>query len=1336
MIFRKRVVHLANLALLWLVWIYGSREGYHSPGEKKDAKLRWPKLEYFLLIWSLAAGIVFFAVMSAPAGELDTIWVRIYDGSGNGHDHTRAIALGSSGNVYVTGESEGTLTGHDYATIKYYANGDTAWVRRYNAPDSSHDYAVDLAVDASGNVYVTGSSYGGSGTLDDCATIKYDPDGMELWVKRYNGPASLRDRSTAIALDGFGNVYVTGYSFQDFSTGFDYVTMKYDPEGNRLWVRTYDGPANSQDYAYAIGVDESNYVYVTGASPGGTSGDDYATIKYDSEGNQLWVKRYDGPAGGNDRAKDIIIDGSGNVCVTGYSYGDATDDDYATIKYDSLGNQLWVKRYDGASGGRDRASAMGVDASGQVYVTGTSHDSEGYDDYATVKYDPDGIELWVRRYNGTADQDDSASAIAVDAKGNVFVTGTSYGMETSEDWATLTYSPQGTEDWVERYDGPSGKSDEASDMAVDDSGYVYVTGIGDSEASKDKGGHDATSSGDYVTIKYVYLDPDFTVEVSPDGNTLCAGDSVTYQISLVSIDGFDSPCTLQISGLPPEVGWEFVPPQVVPPGNAILKLQAADSITSGTHLLTITASGEGKIRIDSTYLTTSNPPLLIVPDEKTFRTSRECTLLVTAIDEDIFDTLSLSTPFERGSFQQTDSLGGSASGLFIWTPEPADTLGSPYQLTFEVSDRHCETQSKTTILEVVSNYHPLFDDCPPPQIAWLGDTVSFTVSASDEDAGDMLTLYKISLFGDFPNGTQGAGSVSAEFSWIPEIADTQATHYAEFLVTDQLQARDTCMVPIEVRKSHPPQLSLDPPFSDTTIYEGQTLQFGISAEDPDEDPIILDALDVPSNASFTDSGNGSGSFTFTPDFTQADTYRVTFIATDTWALTDTQMCTIVVLNLNRPPEMELPFSDTTIYQKDTLEFSISAEDPDEDPLSFYAHNLPEGAWLDPVTAVSHWIPGWDQVGIFDSVLFEASDGMLADSDYVKITVRNRTLEILEHHPGPNEEDVLIDSDISVTLSEPIDFPTVDSNSFVIKSNKDGILKGVYIYTEGELLLGFSLPSDSMFGTLDTITVTLSTSIKDLADSGMAQPYSWEFYTGRGVYPGNTNNDTTVDERDILPLGFFWGETGPPREEKHQNIDWSIKPVHVRDPEEPNIKWDPASAVYADADGNGIVDAQDICAVADNWESKISTLPQDFQNWAELNRGHHQQNISIYETIYHALLNCSESEGKTQIRNFLEEILEEKNTPGRFEVHQNYPNPFNATTIIRYSLPRDSRVEICLYNILGQKVRILVNEYQTSGYRRIDWDGKDDRGVEVGSGIYFYQVKAGDFSCTRKLLLLK
>jgi len=115
---------------------------------------------------------------SAPGGEafaqsVDTAWVRRYNGPGNSRDAANALAVDDSGNVYVTGEGEGSGTDFDYATIKYLPNGDTAWVRGYNGPGNSMDEANALAVDGSGNVYVTGESYGSGTSSWDYATLKY-----------------------------------------------------------------------------------------------------------------------------------------------------------------------------------------------------------------------------------------------------------------------------------------------------------------------------------------------------------------------------------------------------------------------------------------------------------------------------------------------------------------------------------------------------------------------------------------------------------------------------------------------------------------------------------------------------------------------------------------------------------------------------------------------------------------------------------------------------------------------------------------------------------------------------------------------------------------------------------------------------------------------------------------------------------------------------------------------------------------------------------------------------------------------------------------------------------
>ncbi|MHC4497720.1 MAG: SBBP repeat-containing protein, partial [Planctomycetota bacterium] len=362
----------------------------------------------------LVLGTLTVLLPAAQGQEMIEAWVTRYNGPGNGSDAAYALALDDSGNIFVTGWSSGSGTGTDYATIKYNADGTELWEARYNGSVNGGDWAVALTLDDSGNVYVTGSSEG-IGTSTDYATIKYDPAGTELWVARYNGPGNGYDNAQALALDESGNIYVTGES-EGSGTSNDYATVKYDPDGNELWVTRYDGPGNDYDVANALDVDNSGNVYVTGQSFEFLS--DYATIKYDPDGNELWVARYNGPWYSNDDAIDLAVDNSGNVYVTGQSYGVGTLWDYATIKYDTDGNELWVILYNGPVNGGDGAAAIALDDSGNIYVTGES-DTGGVTacDYATIKYDPAGNELWVTRYQGPGT--DYAKALALDNSGNV-----------------------------------------------------------------------------------------------------------------------------------------------------------------------------------------------------------------------------------------------------------------------------------------------------------------------------------------------------------------------------------------------------------------------------------------------------------------------------------------------------------------------------------------------------------------------------------------------------------------------------------------------------------------------------------------------------------------------------------------------------------------------------------------------------------------------------------------------------------------------------------------------------------------------------------------------------
>jgi uncharacterized delta-60 repeat protein len=411
-----------------------------------------------------------------PLGDVQEAWVAHYDGPGDYEDRVNGLTTDNSGNVYVTGVSWGSGTGPDYATIKYNSAGQEEWVARYDGPVGfGDDSAAAIAVDSSGNVYVTGESMNLNAEMD-YATIKYNSAGQEQWVARYTGPGNF-DEATAIAIDSSGNVYVTGSS-EDSDFRDDIVTIKYNAAGQQQWVARYNGPGNDEDEAIGIAVDGSGNVFVAGAGVGTTYPDyDYVTIKYSSTGQEEWVARYNGPGEGVDIATSMAIDGSGNTYVTGASTGPNGDYNYATIKYDPSGQEQWVEHYDGPANGDDSPSGIALDSSGNVYVTGSSTGANSSSDYATVKYNPAGLRQWIARYyNPETNNDDFARAIAVDASNNVYVTGTSWVLGGSHDYITIKYDSAGEEQWLVRYSKVPSPSVKA--IALDSSNNVCVAGWG------------------------------------------------------------------------------------------------------------------------------------------------------------------------------------------------------------------------------------------------------------------------------------------------------------------------------------------------------------------------------------------------------------------------------------------------------------------------------------------------------------------------------------------------------------------------------------------------------------------------------------------------------------------------------------------------------------------------------------------------------------------------------------------------------------------------------------------------------------------------------------------
>jgi hypothetical protein len=403
----------------------------------------------------------------------DCSWMNGSFGTGN--EYGVSIDTDASGNIYVTGSFDsptltfGTTTltnvgSFDIFIVKYDATGNILWAR--SAGGTGYDYGGRIAVDASGNACITG--YFNSSTLtfgtttlmnsssSDIFTAKYDASGNVLWATSAGGSGA--DAGQSIAADGLGNVYVTGY--------FSSPTIMF---GATLLLN-----AGSAD------------IFI---------------VKYDGNGNVLWVKGVGGT--GYDYGHGITVDFSGNVLITGrynsstISFGttilnNAGFYDIFVVKYDGNGNVIWAISNGGTN--IDVGLALTTDISGSVLLTGyfrspilnfdtTTLNTTGNYDIFIAKYDANGNVQWANGHGGTSI--DVGLDIASDASANVFVTGYFQSPTVPFDTTTLTnagsndifitkYNANGNLQWVTGSGGTG--NDEPLGIAVDPSGNISVIG--------------------------------------------------------------------------------------------------------------------------------------------------------------------------------------------------------------------------------------------------------------------------------------------------------------------------------------------------------------------------------------------------------------------------------------------------------------------------------------------------------------------------------------------------------------------------------------------------------------------------------------------------------------------------------------------------------------------------------------------------------------------------------------------------------------------------------------------------------------------------------------------
>ncbi|MFL5754278.1 MAG: SBBP repeat-containing protein [Bacteroidia bacterium] len=452
-------------------------------------------------------------------------WVNDYNGNSLAEEGAAAIVVDAAGNSYIAGYTEGAFS-RAFGTIKYNSSGVEQWVATYDQTTGT-DYANDITIDAAGNSYVTGLVSSGG---NDYATIKYDNGGSDQWSVTYDGGSGLADEAKAVAVDAAGNVYITG-QVTGASGNVDIGTIKYDSGGNLVWTVFFNGSGNSVDGGVDIAVDAAGNVYVAGNTTSLTQGVNYVAIKYDSSGAQVWANEFNGSGNGDETARAMVLDAAGNIYITGTAIGGTSLANYGTVKFTNTGSIQWSAEYNGSGNAYDAANDLATDNSGNVYVTGASVASgSSFYDFATVKYSSSGAQLWVKEFNGSGNVDDQANGIAVDAAGNVYVTGQSdkpVGAQEKMNYLTLMYDTNGNVQWSDEYNGPSDNDDAAIDIALDQNGNAYVTG---------KSGSIGASLG-ITTIKYCTAPPIPTISQSGSVLTSSAASGNQWYLNGTLIPG-------------------------------------------------------------------------------------------------------------------------------------------------------------------------------------------------------------------------------------------------------------------------------------------------------------------------------------------------------------------------------------------------------------------------------------------------------------------------------------------------------------------------------------------------------------------------------------------------------------------------------------------------------------------------------------------------------------------------------------------------------------------------------------------------------------------------------
>lgn len=443
-----------------------------------------------LVAWAGGAGAAPAGAAPASGSEL---WRKVVNGPGAADDAATAIAFAPGGTaIYVAGSVGAAGGTTDIALAKYLPGGKRAWLRTYDGSAHTDDAAAAVVVDAAGNIYVGGLVHRAYNS--DMVLIKYDSAGRRKWVRFYDGFTNGQDSIEALALDAHGNVYAAGASFGDHVTpNLDAAVGKWTPSGKRSWLTLYDGPGSQWDGFTAIVVDRAHgRVYASGKARTSMSDAKWVVARLTTGGAVRWARLHG--ADHTDCAPPALaLARDGGVLQAG-SVLNGSNWDAEVVKWTAAGDVAWSSGYSGSMG--DRFLALAVDRQGAVFAVGYATTALSYEDALVCRFTPAGTPDGDTPTIGSFGFNDRFTAVTCDKAGNVYAAG--FEGEAANDTDVLTAklsNDLGRVYWQPRAREQNVAGDDAAAAIVVRTGTragVYVTGFGARDAS----------TSDWMTIKY------------------------------------------------------------------------------------------------------------------------------------------------------------------------------------------------------------------------------------------------------------------------------------------------------------------------------------------------------------------------------------------------------------------------------------------------------------------------------------------------------------------------------------------------------------------------------------------------------------------------------------------------------------------------------------------------------------------------------------------------------------------------------------------------------------------------------------------------------------------